>query len=125
MVFGVETDISIGGLDGTNGISRFDADYIGTLRARFGYAWDRVMVYATGGYAYAGGDLRVGGFSNDRTHSGYAIGLGLEGMITTNMSVRLEYLYTDFGSRWYQTINGPVRVGFDASLLRAGVNYRF
>jgi outer membrane immunogenic protein len=28
--------------------------YIGTVRARVGYAWDRILVYATGGLAYGG-----------------------------------------------------------------------
>jgi outer membrane immunogenic protein len=125
LVFGAETDITISGIDGAAAGGRFDADYIGTLRGRLGYAWDRVMLYATGGLAYAGGSLQVGGLSNDQTHYGYALGFGLEGMITPNMSVRLEYLYTDYGARTYQTIGGPVRVGLDAGLLRAGVNYRF
>lgn len=125
MVFGAETDITISGIDGPTAAGKFDANYIGSLRARLGYAWDRVMLYATGGLAYAGGQFTVGGLSNDQTHYGYAVGFGIEGMITTNMSVRLEYIYSDFGSRTYQTIGGPVRVGFDTSLLRAGVNYRF
>jgi opacity protein-like surface antigen len=47
----------------------------------------------------------------------------MEGMITPNVSVRLEYLYTDFSTRSYLPLTGGV--GFDTSVLRAGVNYRF
>lgn len=125
LTFGVETDISITGVDGPAAGGTFTTDYIGTLRGRLGYAFDRVLLYATGGFAYAGGDLRVAGLSNDQTHYGYALGFGVEGMITSNTSVRLEYLYTDFGSRTYQTMLGSAGVGFSSSLLRAGVNYRF
>lgn len=125
LTFGVETDITITGIDGLAAGGVFTADYVGTLRARIGYAFDRVLIYGTGGLAYAGGDLNVAGLSNDQSHYGYAIGFGIEGMITSNVSVRLEYLYTDFGSRTYQTVGGPVSVGFDSSVLRAGVNYRF
>jgi outer membrane immunogenic protein len=125
LTFGVETDISITGIDGPAAGGIYTTDYIGTLRGRLGYAFDRVLLYATGGFAYAGGDLRVAGLSNDQSHYGYALGMGIEGMITPNVSVRLEYLYTDFGSRTYQTLGGPVGVGFSSSLLRAGVNYRF
>ncbi len=125
LTFGVETDISITGIDGPAAGGTFNADYIGTLRGRIGYAFDRVLIYATGGFAYAGGDLRVGALSNDQSHYGYALGLGIEGMITTNMSVRLEYMYTDFGNRTYQSTLGPAGIGFSSSLLRAGVNYRF
>jgi len=125
LTFGVETDITFSGIDGAVAGGAFTADYIGTLRARIGYAFDRVLIYGTGGFAYAGGDLKVAGLSNDQDHYGYAIGFGIEGMITSNVSARLEYIYTDFGSRTYQTVVGPAGVGFSSSLLRAGVNYRF
>jgi outer membrane immunogenic protein len=115
MVFGVETDLSLTGID--NG--PFENDYVGTVRGRIGYAFERIMLYATGGFAYAGGELA----GVDRTHYGYALGLGMEGMITPNVSVRLEYLYTDYGTRSYAPIAGGV--GFDTNILRAGVNYRF
>jgi opacity protein-like surface antigen len=29
-------------------------EYLGTVRARLGYAWDRTLVYGTGGLAYGG-----------------------------------------------------------------------
>lgn len=125
MTFGVETDLTFSGIDGAGAGGIFTADYIGTLRGRLGYAFDRVLIYGTAGLAYAGGDLQVAGLSNDRTHYGYAIGFGIEGMITNNLSARLEYIYTDFGTRTYQSVLGPRSVGFDASQLRAGVNYRF
>ncbi len=125
LTFGVETDITFSGIDGGAAGGVFTADYIGTLRGRLGYAFDRVLVYGTGGLAYAGGDLRVGAFSNDQDHFGYALGFGIEGMVANNISARLEYIYTDFGTRTYQTVGGPVGVGFNSSVLRAGVNYRF
>jgi outer membrane immunogenic protein len=116
MVFGVETDISLTGIDN----AAFSNDYIGTVRGRIGYAFDRILLYATGGFAYAGGEF---GGVVDRTHYGYALGVGMEGMITPNVSVRLEYLYTDFSTRSYLPLTGGI--GFDTSVLRAGVNYRF
>jgi outer membrane immunogenic protein len=114
MVFGAETDISLTGVDN----AAFNNDYIGTVRGRIGYAFDRILLYATAGFAYAGGEVGT----VDRTHYGYALGLGMEGMVTPNVSVRLEYLYTDFSSRSYAPLGS---VGFDTSVLRAGVNYRF
>jgi outer membrane immunogenic protein len=115
MVFGAEADLSLTGIDR----GAFNNDYLGSVRARLGYGFDRVLVYATGGFAYAGGEF---GGVIDRTHYGYALGFGLEGTITSNVSVRLEYLYSDFGTRSYPGV-GPI--GFDASVIRAGVNYRF
>jgi outer membrane immunogenic protein len=125
LVLGAETDLTFTGIDGAAAGGIFTADYIGTLRGRLGYAFDRILIYGTAGFAYAGGDLQIGALSNDQTHYGYAIGFGIEGMITNNLSARLEYIYTDFGSRTYQSVLGPRAAGFDASQLRLGVNYRF
>jgi outer membrane immunogenic protein len=46
-----------GGLGGFGGFGtglngRRDIEWFGTVRGRVGYAWDRLLVYATGGFAY-------------------------------------------------------------------------
>jgi outer membrane immunogenic protein len=60
-------------------------DWFGTVRARAGFAIDRVLVYATGGFAYGGGgDDDCNGFlgfdcnGSDDTRWGYAVGGGFE-----------------------------------------------
>lgn len=64
LVIGVETDIqgaSFAKADaaylGTTPYYsvRPSPDYFGTVRGRLGYAFDRVLVYGTGGFAYGGG----------------------------------------------------------------------
>lgn len=101
---------------GPNGGANFDADqdinYVGTVRAKAGYAMDRFMVYATGGLAYADIDSKVNGADtytdaalnnydvSRRSHSddvGYAVGAGFDVLATQNVSFGLEYLYTDLG----------------------------
>jgi outer membrane immunogenic protein len=64
-------------------------DWFGTVRGRLGFAIDRVLIYGTGGFAFAGGD-RDGRcdsvfsgrsecrFGDDDTRWGYAIGGGIE-----------------------------------------------
>ncbi len=57
-VVGIEADYQWGSLDGSKsvGIATDSAklDRFGTVRGRIGYAWDRWMVYGTGGYAFEG-----------------------------------------------------------------------
>ncbi len=56
-------------------------DYFGTVRGRLGYAFDRTLVYATGGYAYGSGQDDqnfAGNRFRDSFRSGYAVGGGLE-----------------------------------------------
>jgi outer membrane immunogenic protein len=88
------------------------ANYFGTVRARFGYAIDRALIYATGGLAWSGGNSGtnvafyhnqvpplVGGASalftsnSDTTHFGWTLGAGLEYAISNNWTVKGEYLY--------------------------------
>ena len=76
----------------------------GSIRGRLGIAFDRVLVYGTGGVAF--GDLRnnylnvaTGNLDlTSHTRVGYTVGGGIEYAFTNNFSIRAEYRYTDFGS---------------------------
>lgn len=125
LLTGIETDIAISGIDGSGGGATFALDYLGTVRGRLGYAVDRYMIYGTAGLAYGRGDLSMGGLSNKQTHFGWTIGAGVETMLAPNVTARLEYLYVDLGRETYMTTGGPVRTGFDASMVRTALNYKF
>lgn len=110
-VFGVEGDIS--GTDMNNNAFAH-IDYLGTLRARVGYTWDRAMLYGTGGLAWNRSSLL--GFHD--TDTGYALGLGLEWAFAPNWSTKLEYMYYNFDN---VTTLGDT----DVSTIKVGLNYRF
>jgi outer membrane immunogenic protein len=62
-----------------NGISGLD--YFGTVRGRLGYAWDRTLIYGTGGFAYGSGGGREFGLPNGSTDdfaTGWTAGGGIE-----------------------------------------------
>jgi outer membrane immunogenic protein len=125
LLAGIESDIAISEIDGSGGGATFGLDYLGTVRGRLGYAADRFLVYGTAGIAYGRGDVTMGGLSNEQTHLGWTIGAGVEAMIAPNITARLEYLYADLGRETYTTTGGPTRVGFDASIVRTALNYKF
>lgn len=125
LLAGVETDIAITGIDGSSGGATVDLDYLGTVRGRLGYTMDRFLVYGTGGLAYGGGEVALGGLSNSQTHFGWTIGAGVEAMIAPNVTARVEYLYADLGRETYTTVAGPARVGIDTSIVRMAMNYKF
>ena len=85
----------------------------GSIRGRVGYAWDRVLVYATGGVAFAGinSDLWTStlfGPSYDaasNTRVGWTVGGGLEYAVTNNWSIRAEYRYANFGQYTVYPVN--------------------
>jgi outer membrane immunogenic protein len=124
---GIETDISFTGIDDKGGGATFGVDYLGTVRGRLGYVVDRVLFYGTGGLAYGRGDLEVANLSNKQTHYGWTLGGGVEAMIAPNVTARLEYLYADLGKETYTIAVAPgtARVGYDTSILRMGMNYKF
>jgi outer membrane immunogenic protein len=74
----------------------------GSIRGRLGYAFDRVLIYATGGVAFAGVDGSIstpfGYTSISNTRVGYTVGGGLEYAVTNNWSIRAEYRYSNFGT---------------------------
>jgi outer membrane immunogenic protein len=111
-VFGVEADIS-----GTDLNNAFPAhvDYLGTLRARVGYTWDRTMLYGTGGLAW--NRASVAGFHD--TDTGYALGAGIEWAFAPNWSAKVEYMYYAFDN------TSVIPTDLDISTVKVGLNYRF
>ena len=136
-VIGVEGDWAWGDMSKSRGFadgssSSFKADQMATARARVGYAFDRALIYVTGGYA----GLDTKGTFNDATlgatgtgtHwlNGYALGAGLEYAFTNNISAKAEYLFSQVGEKNYFTpgVDGT-KAGLDISTIRVGVNYKF
>ena len=139
-VFGIEGDV-----DGSNyrsayalgGFGNSTREPIqGSIRGRLGFAVDRALFYATGGAAF--GDLRntyVNGLTGatdqfSHTRVGYTVGGGVEYAFTNNLSVRVEYRYTDYGS-FNDTLVGSTVDGVNVrhhetnNRVQAGFSYKF
>ncbi|WP_294541145.1 outer membrane beta-barrel protein [uncultured Rhodoblastus sp.] len=105
---------------------------IDTIRARFGYAAERLLAYGTGGYA--GANIR-GVLNNapasavaDQTFyaNGFTLGVGVEYAITPHITAKAEYLYVSLGTNsYFNSTPNYTSVGTNLNLLRAGVNYKF
>lgn len=123
VLVGLEADIQGGDVNG--GTFGFDSklDYLGTVRARLGYAFDRVLPYVTGGLAYGRNTITDFGIDSSNTHVGWTAGAGIEYALTNNWTARAEYLYTDLGSKTYDNIGTDA--GFTSSTARLGINYKF
>jgi outer membrane immunogenic protein len=105
-------------------------DWQASLRARAGFAFDRMLVYGTGGFAFGGvsGGFGNGGLfdNNDDTVTGWTLGAGVEFAITNNLTTRLEYRYTNFDRE--DDIFNNISVGgkdFDFHTIRAGLSFKF
>lgn len=123
-VLGLEADISASGSDGT-GMSGTNVknNWNGTVRARAGVAFDRILVYGTGGFAGGGLKVNDGTISESKGVSGWTVGGGVEAAITNNVTTRLEYRYTDLGT--HNVAPAPGSINFKSNEVLAGVGLKF
>jgi outer membrane immunogenic protein len=111
-------------------------DTLGTVRGRIGVAFDQVLLYGTGGYAWA--DLKVRGaatagavsvsVADSKVLSGWTVGAGVEWMFAPRWSLKGEYLFRSFGGETFFARSLPpgVRTGtLDINSGQVGVNYHF
>jgi outer membrane immunogenic protein len=163
LVFGVEASVDGTSLSKSIGVPLADSAGVtgsltasanapvqGSFRGRLGIAFDRVLLYGTGGVAVTsintsyvdttGFFTGVPGTSAtiSATRAGFTAGGGIEYAVTDNWSVQAEYRYSNFGHTTdfpFSNPNAPVGLppnGFFAvehhlteNQVQVGVNYRF
>jgi outer membrane immunogenic protein len=162
-VFGLEGDIDYSSAKRTNNFSFIHGEdvvaqqrtkllAVSTVRATFGYAWERSLLFATGGLAIGdidscvsatarnpGSGIVTGQFSgcDPSWRAGWTVGAGIEHAFTDRISAKLEYLYFDIGHVGYN-VNSATAVppsglpavwsasaGAIGNLIRVGLNYKF
>ena len=139
LLLGVEADLTFPNYITSNSITSRIAtprndfveqwDYVGTLRGRLGYAQRHWLLYATGGLAYAGERfINVPDAGVDEKHIGvrlgWAAGAGFEYAFAPHWTVRLEYLYSQFGRANVTLLPSGVQhtSTLDFQSLRIGLN---
>jgi len=112
-------------------------DWQASFRGRVGWAFDRFMIYATGGIAWANFEATAAlvGLpivSADKTLTGWTVGGGGEWAFTPNWSIGLEYRFTQFdregfGMGAFLGATPPFIVNSELETheITARVNYRF
>lgn len=152
-VLGVEADLSWIGYEASGNTAlaavgfdtnyRAQADWLGTVRGRVGVAFDRLLVYGTGGVAFSdlnyrtldacvlapcGGGLLSGSADAD---VGWTVGGGIEYAFLNNLTLKAEYLYVNFPGETVRArdAGGVVwrsRYGdTEMHIVRAGLNFKF
>jgi len=106
------------------------SNWVGTFRGRVGYAFDRVLLYATGGGAFANIKAALNKLPwASSTELGWSSGFGVEVAMTENWTAKAEYIAVGFQQPTCGLANclaaPPVSVKFYESMVRAGVNYKF
>ncbi|MXQ12450.1 outer membrane protein [Microvirga makkahensis] len=147
-VVGLEGDIEAAGIDGDRTFNDVlvagdafttstDINFQGSLRARAGVAFDRALVYATGGlafanfentYSYNNGAGTIVTEDFDDTQWGWTIGAGVEYAFTNNLTARVEYRYTQFDNFDNESTlvaGGAIEQEPEFHTVRVGLSYKF
>ena len=164
LVFGLETDFSWLGVDETKTATavypccaptsftisqRMKADWLLTMRPRFGFTFGKALVYGTAGVAFSNPSDKVKFTDTFATaaesqtvasnHAGWTAGGGVEFKVHHHWAAKGEYLYTDFGDDHKTSTNltaftPPIsfptnvfthRADLQLHIYRVGLNYHF
>jgi outer membrane immunogenic protein len=151
VLYGLEGDLGELGLAGSatqsyipfiyNTSTSTDMDFYLTLRGRLGILFNQWLIYGT--FGYIGADTTVSvvnactfppcsvsiNAQNESFRNGWTVGGGFETVLAGQWTMKLEYLYFDFGS---VNVSGVANnttytwnLDTDGSLVRVGINYQF
>jgi opacity protein-like surface antigen len=127
-VLGAAGDIAWSGISGYDGAAvppvDFDVNWTGSLRGRAGFDGGAFMPYLTAGLAFAGATASEGGSDNTQMHFGWTAGAGVEVAAFDNVSVDLQYRYSDYGTADYDLPSNP-ELALTTHTVSAGVNFKF
>ncbi len=104
--------------------------WVTTATGKLGYAWDRVLLYGKGGFAWVsnGNSTSLAGVSLDLTSWGWTGGLGVEWAFVGNWSVRAEYDYIGIQSQTFGVSSVPnyaiTTNNRSIQMVTAGINYK-
>lgn len=124
-VLGLEADLAYAAIGRHSPLSiMIRNEMLGSVRARAGFAHDRLLVFVTGGPGITRASFTATAGPETATRSGWAVGGGGEYALTQNWTVRAEYIYYNFGTRplglpYAGTMRNSVHT------VKLGVNYLF
>ena len=158
-VFGAESDLNVARTGGdsraafnpfsdnidVNTSARSELQTLGTARGRIGVALGDFLFYGTGGYAFGQLQQRASALSSLGAYPSYAgsknslvggwtVGGGVEYALTRFISLKLDYLHYDLGTRTLllSEISGAfpaqtalLRSRTKGDIVRAGINFGF
>jgi len=137
LVIGPEVDV--GGIDLSHGklnapgfTDSFDTGFYADVTGRLGFAVGQGLLYTKGGYIYSSGSEShsgPAGTSSTSGLSGWTFGGGYEYKISPSLSVKGEYMHSDFGiNTLYDTSTAPaspIKDGLTVDTGKVGINYFF
>jgi len=125
IVAGIAADIAWADISGSDGDFSYNTDWVGSVRGRLGFDGGAFMPYVTAGLAFANNTLNDDDtFEDTQTHIGWTAGAGVAIAVADNVSLDLQYRYSDFGSKTY-ALDGDSDFSLSSHAVTAGINFKF
>ncbi|MDP3316670.1 MAG: porin family protein [Devosia sp.] len=115
IVAGVVGDVAWSNVDSDS--DPLQIDWTGSVRGLVGFDGGSFLPYLTAGVAFANGEID----GNDGTSIGWTAGAGIQFAATEDLSIDLQYRYSDYGTADY----GPYEATLTTHQLTVGLNFKF
>jgi outer membrane immunogenic protein len=135
IILGIAADIAWADITGADdtlfGDPTHTINWDGSIRGRLGFDGGAFMPYVTAGFAFANATRTTesgGGDEVSNTHIGWTAGVGVEFAATEDMSIDLQYRYTDLGEEqyvWPNIIASDPVIDINSHALTVGLNWHF
>jgi outer membrane immunogenic protein len=112
----------------------FSTPWIASIAARFGYAWDRYLIYGKAGSGWVDNKLTISNLTNglsasaSNSNAGLLLGVGGEWAISPNWTVKIEYDHIGLGT-WTSAsspiVGDTISAKRNVDMLIGGFNYKF
>ncbi|MGB7099820.1 MAG: outer membrane beta-barrel protein [Xanthobacteraceae bacterium] len=133
---GGTTTVTTPGIAGDTATFKDTTDFLSSVTARAGLAWDRWMLYGKGGVGFVNDRYNIAdafttyNFDGVETRLGWTAGVGVEWALWDDWSVKLEYDYYGFGTRNVTFIeesaafpSGPENIKQTIQTVKLGLNF--
>lgn len=130
-VFGPAADLSYSLMQANENnrlanVTKADIGWVGSARARAGYTFDRVMIYGTGGVAFAQTKIDSLFASKSQTEPGWTAGGGVQYLWSESAIFQLEYRRIELQSKdFYALPRLRTKVGVAMNAINAGFYFKF
>jgi outer membrane immunogenic protein len=134
LVLGIEGDFGFTDVDG-NGVPAqplepdfsYELNWNAHVRARAGFALDRVLLFIAGGLAIADLDIDQDELPHaiGTTYWGYSIGGGIDYALTDEIIVRAEYLHDEYDEEDYSENGEDYTADLSTDTVRGALIWKF
>ena len=121
IIVGVEGDLNSDWNENSYGDVDVKTGLNGSVRGRVGYAMDRALLYAAGGWTATNFSVDGPGFGEDKMLNGWTLGAGFDYAVTDQLFTRVEYRYNDYAEK---NILG-VDTDFNQHVVNVGLGLKF